>query len=89
MMTTTTTLAVKGATPKVDEAVTLLQAAATAMAIPNVSSAPPLARRQPISFARGGMQLGRCRLAAMSTTTTATTVQMMTTTGGSEQTKPL
>ncbi len=89
MMTTTTTLAVGGITPKIDETVTSMQAAATVMALPNVSSAPPPACCRPISFTRGGMRLRRCRLEAMLTTTTATTVQLMTTTGGSERTNPL
>ncbi len=81
--TTTNTLAVGGATPKDGETLTLLQAAVTAMVPPNVLSASPPAHRWPISFARGGMQLGSCRLAAMLTLTTRTmTVQVMA--GGSE-----
>jgi hypothetical protein len=89
MMTTTTTVAMGGTTPKIDETVTLSRAAATVMGLPKVSSAPPPARCRPISFARGGMRLGRCRLEAMLTTMTATTVRLTTTTGGSERTNPL
>ncbi len=89
MTTTTTTLAVGGTTPKIDETVTLLRAAATVMALPNISLAPPPARCRPISFARGGMRLGRCRLEAMLTTTTAMTVRLTMTTGGSERMNPL
>jgi hypothetical protein len=44
MTTTTTTLAVGGTTPKINETVTSLRAAATVMALPNISSAPPPAR---------------------------------------------
>ncbi len=86
---TMTTLAVGGTTPKIDETVTSSRAAATVMALPNVSSAPPPARCRPISFARGGMQLGRYRLEAMLTTMTATTVRLTMTTGNSERTNPL
>ncbi len=89
MTTTRTTLAVGGTTPKIDETVTSSRAAATAMALPNISSAPSPARCWPISFARGGMQLGRCRLAAMLTMTTATMVRLTMTTGGSERANPL
>ncbi len=90
MTTTTATLAVGGTTLKIDETVTSSRAAATVMALPNVSLAPPPARCRPISFARGGMRLGRCRLEAMLTTmTTATTVRLTMTTGGSERTNPL
>ncbi len=46
----------------------------------------PLASRQPISFARGRIRLGSCRLVAMSMMTTTTMVQM--TTDGSEQKNP-
>ena len=41
MTTTTTTLAVGGTTPKIDETVTSSRAAATVMALPNVSLPPP------------------------------------------------
>jgi hypothetical protein len=41
MTTTTTTLAVGGTTPKIDETVTLSPAAAMVMALPNVSLASP------------------------------------------------
>jgi hypothetical protein len=53
MTTTMTTLAVEGTTPKINETITSLRVAAMVMALPNVSSAPPLARCWPISFARG------------------------------------
>jgi hypothetical protein len=89
MTTTTTTLPLGGTTPKIDETVTLSRAAATAMALPNVSLAPPTARCRPISFVRGGMRLGRCCLEAMLTMTTATTVRLTMTTCGSERTNPL
>ncbi len=88
MTTTTTTLAVGGTTLKIDETVTLSRAVGTVMALPNVSSAPPPARCRPISFARGGMRLRRCRLEAMLMMTTATMVRLTTTMGGSEQTNP-
>ncbi len=85
--TTTTTLAVGGATSKEDESVTTSSVAATAMAPLNFSSAPPPARHRPMLFARGGMRLGSCRLAAMLTLTTTTMrVRMMT--SGSERTNP-
>ncbi len=89
MTMTTTTLAVGGTTLMIDETVTSSRAAATVMALPNVSSAPPPARCRPISFARGGMRLGRCRLEAMLMTTTATTAQLTMMTGGSERMNPL
>ncbi len=84
MMTTTTTVAVGGATPKDDETGYLLPAVATAGALQNVFLFPPPACWWPILLARGGMRLGSCHLAEMLTMTM--TVQM--TPSGSERTNP-
>jgi hypothetical protein len=69
MTMTTTAVAMGGVMSKEDETGTSSRTAAMASALSNVSSAPSLACRRPISF-MGGTWLGSCRLAVMSTRTT-------------------